>query len=138
VVVERFTDLLPFPRNLLAPLLRGGGIATLPPDPRFMRYGDFIRAAVDARSPERAPPGPLELADEVVEPDALLKKVMGAAAPAPGRERWLIAASLAEIDVLAQALRALHAGADLVLSPRLDRRTLDKVARQAGTVREIR
>ena len=137
VVVERFTDLLAFPRNLLAPLLRGGGIATLPPDPRFLRYMDFIQASRKQALPQPAEPAALELLQEAVEPEILLQKVLAAAGPSQPGMRWLVAASLAESDPLATTLCGLHGGADLVLSPRLDRKSLNKVGTQAGTDKEI-
>ena len=136
VVIERFTDLLPFPRNLLAPLLRGGGIATLPPDPRFIRYGDFVRGAQEQRR-EASARGSLEFMQETVNPGALQQQVTAAPGPVRSGERWLVGRSLAEPTVLARCLSGLHGGANLVLSPRLDRRSLDRIARQAGTDREI-
>lgn len=137
VVVERFTDLLPFPRNLLAPLLRGGGIATLPPDPRFFRYMDFIQAGRKQSAPRSAEAAALELLQGTVEPQALLQAVAAAAAPQRSGQRWLLAAPLAEPDALAATLCGLHAGAELVFSPRLDRKSLRKVGTQAGIDREI-
>lgn len=130
VVVGRFTDLLPFPRNLLAPLLRGGGLATLPPDPRFLSYRSLLVAGPPP--PVAAEPPPLELPDGPLPLPELLRRVAGVEPPpAPGR-RWLVAAPLAEAATLAAVLRGLHAGAELLLSPRLDAAALGKLERQTA------
>lgn len=139
VVVGRFTDLLPFPRNLLAPLLRGGGLATLPPDPRFLPYRALLAAsslpAPRLIEPPTLEPGPLELPAGAMPQAELLRRIAGAV-PTPGR-RWLVAAPLAEAETLARVLRGLHEGAELLLSPRLDAAALDKLARQAAVAGRI-
>jgi len=137
VVVERFTDLLPFPRNLLAPLLRGGAIATLPPEPRFLRYGDFVRSTGKMAPLPSSTPQSVTLLEGSVEPGTLLRKVVCAAGPKRPKERWLVAAPLGKAATLARVLRGLYDGAELVLSPRLDRRSLTKLGRQAAIDVEI-
>lgn len=138
VAVGRFTDLLPFPRNLLLPLLRGGGLAALPPDPRFLPYRALLGAAASTppEDADRVPP-PLELPGGPLPLPELLRRVSEAEpAAAPGR-RWLVAAPLAREETLAAVLRALHDGAELLLSPRLDTPALDKLSRQAGVAGRI-
>ncbi|MDF2096843.1 AMP-binding protein [Aquibaculum arenosum] len=135
VAVDRLTDLLPFPRNLIAPLLRGGGLATLPPDPRFLRY-----AFLKKRQPfEGEPRGMTALEGLVMEWDAACLQTEIAAAAAPQRpdERWLLTAPLADARSFAAVLRGLEAGARVLLSPRLDRKSLTKIGQQAGSDREV-
>lgn len=137
LLVERFTDLLPFPRNLLAPLLRGGAIATLPPEARFLRYGDFIRGAEAKGGLSLGEFRPMQLLGGSLEVTALLQKISAAEVPQRFRERWLIAAPLSEPDILARTLRGIEAGAEVILSPRLDRKSLAKITRQTGADREV-
>lgn len=135
VAVERFTDLLPFPRNLIAPLLRGGGLATLPPDARFLRYASLKRHEPLG---ERAS-GLLVLEGLVREWSAGELVRARRATPTAKRqgERWLLTEPLSDARRLAAVLRGLETGARVLLSPRLDRKSLAKVAEQAASEREI-
>lgn len=132
VVVGRFTDLLPFPRNLLAPLLRGGGLATLPPEPRFRAYADLC-AGGTARVPVKSTDPPaVELSEGTLEAADLLRPLSesGKAKPWP-EERLLVAASLTHGKALSCALYAFYEGSELLLSPRLDEASLERLAKQA-------
>lgn len=144
VRVARFAPELPFPRNLLFPLLRGGGLANLPDDPRFARLEALAGAAGQAAEPAPDPAsawggallcggravGQVELAADA----ALATAQARAGGPAP---RWLLTASLAEPRALAALFGALAAPATLLLSPRLDAKSLDKLAKQSGATRRV-
>ncbi len=135
VAVDRLTDLLPFPRNLIAPLLRGGGLATLPPDPRFLRYASLRKR----ESFGGAVHGMTALEGLMTEWDAarLGTEIAAAAVPKRQDERWLLTAPLADARSFAAVLRGLEAGARVLLSPRLDRKSLAKIGQQAASEREI-
>jgi len=137
VAVGRFTDLLPFPRNLLLPLLRGGGLAALPPDPRFLPYRSLLAASLPPREDSAGAVPPLELPEGPLPLPALLRRVTEIEPAAAPGGRWLVASPLAREDTLAAVLRALHDGGELLLSPRLDAAALDKLQRQAGVAGRI-
>jgi acyl-CoA synthetase (AMP-forming)/AMP-acid ligase II len=126
VLVDKMAELLPFPRNLLAPLMRGGEIAPLPRDPRIGALPRLL-----AKEAERA--GTLDQGDRgaildrtgTPRPDAQL----GAAADAlldlaGGAGRWLLAQHLDGARALTALLAPLAAGREVVLLPRLDPRTV--------------
>lgn len=80
---------------------------------------------------------PMQLLGGSLEVTALLQKISAAEVPQRFRERWLIAAPLSEPDILARTLRGIEAGAEVILSPRLDRKSLAKITRQTGADREV-
>jgi acyl-CoA synthetase (AMP-forming)/AMP-acid ligase II len=136
VRVARFAPELPFPRNLLFPLLRGGGLANLPQDPRFARLEGLQGAAPDPDAAWSGPlltqAGPLAQASVLADADALQAQAGGETEP-----RWLLGAPLATAEGLAALFAALTAPATLLLSPRLDGRSLDKLARQGRPTRRL-
>jgi hypothetical protein len=132
VLVDKMAELLPFPRNLLAPLMRGGEIAPLPRDPRIGALPRLL-----AKEGER--PGTLNQGDRAAvvdrtgtpQPDA----VLGAAAEsllalAGGAGRWLLAQHLDGARAVTALLAPLAAGREVVLLPRLDTRTVAAAIRQ--------
>jgi non-ribosomal peptide synthetase component F len=135
VAVGRFADLLPFPRNLLLPLLRGGGLANLPPDPRFFRLSDFERGA--ASEPARRS-GEIFLPSSETPLDAAeLSRLSAKILPARPGERWLLAGPLSNPAALAATYAGLARGAEVVLSPRLDEASLDALSRRVRIGRRV-
>ncbi len=134
VRVARFAPQLPFPRNLLFPLLRGGGLANLPDAPRFARLERLQGPAPDPAAawsgPLLLPGGPVAQAPLAAEAGLLTTQA------APG-ERWLLAAPLASRNGLSALFAALAGEVTLLLSPRLDARSLDKLERQSAATRRI-
>jgi acyl-CoA synthetase (AMP-forming)/AMP-acid ligase II len=128
VVVGRYADLLPFSKGALLPLLRGTGLATMPRDPRFLSYRRLLRGAGEAAVPSARArivfeAGELGLAE-------LVERALAEPPPEPGA-RWLIAQPLSEPEAWVTLLAGLGGGATVLLSPRLDRATLDKLAQRA-------
>ncbi len=136
VRIARFAAELPFPRNLLFPLLRGGGLANLPDDPRFARLESLQGPAPD---PAGAWSGPLltaagPVAQAAVWADAALLKAQAGEEASP---RWLLTAPLGTPQGLAALFAVLSQPAALLLSPRLDARSLDKLAVQGRATRRL-
>jgi acyl-CoA synthetase (AMP-forming)/AMP-acid ligase II len=134
VRVARFAPELPFPRNLLFPLLRGGGLANLPDDPRFARLEAL---AGDVPDPPQAWAGPILTPAGPLAQERLAEAVAAEAARATPDERWSIAAPLADPAALAGLLGGLAGGARVLLSPRLDAKSLAKLDAQAAATRRI-
>ena len=134
VLVDKMAELLPFPRNLLAPLLRGGELATLPRHPRAGALPRLLQAegerpgtldAGDAAGMLRADGSRAGAADLTAAVDALLDL-------AGGGGRWLIARHLEDAWALTALLAPLTAGREVVLLPRLDARTVATALDQAA------
>ena len=131
VRVARFAAELPFPRNLLFPLLRGGGLASLPDDPRFARLDDGIVTAPSAfPDPDLIWSGPLTLPGGETSQTDLAADSADLKAQARAGQRWLLGVPLASRTGLVALIAALEAGQTLVTTPRLDQRSLDKLERQ--------
>ncbi len=124
--VARFATELPFPRNLLFPLLRGGGLANLPNDPRFAR---LETAPATSPDPDRTWSGPLVLPTGEIQQAELVADSSSLRAQAGLEERWLLATPLASRTGLTALFAALQAGPTLVMTPRLDRQSLEKIER---------
>ena len=130
VLVDKMAELLPFPRNLMAPLMRGGELAPIPRRPDTSALPRLLAA-------ESARPGTLDSgADAVVvgadgrahddgdlvdAADALLETAGGAG-------RWLLAHHIDDAWALTALLAPLGAGREVVLLPRLDPRTVAAAA----------
>lgn len=134
VRIARFAAELPFPRNLLFPLLRGGGLANLPDDPRFKRI-ETLEATPPGSSD--AWQGPLIMPQGEVTQSDLAADIALLRAQATKEDRWLLTAPLASQAGLTALFAALEASSTLLLSPRLDRRSLDKLERQGRVTRRI-
>lgn len=134
VLVEKMAELLPFPRNLLAPLLRGGELATLPRHPRAGALPRLLQA-------EGERPGTLDAFDAAgalradgsrADAEALTAAVDRLLDLAGGAGRWLIAQHPEDAWALAALLAPLTAGRAVVLLPRLDARTVATALDQAA------
>lgn len=113
VLVARMTDGLPFPRNILLPLLRGAGLATVPVEARFIRLSKLAECAPLAPS-----------ASEV-----RLSALAGAIAPdLPEAGAVLFARMTICAEDLAAMLAVLGRGLTLVLAPRFDEKGLAALA----------
>lgn len=135
VAVGRFADLLPFPRNLLLPLLRGGGLANLPPDPRFFRLSESREGAA---SNSAWGSGEIFQAFSEIPLDAAeLSRLSAKIPPALPGERWLLGAPLSDPAALAATYAGLAGGAEVVLSPRLDEASLDALRRRTRIDRRV-
>lgn len=138
VRVARFAVELPFPRNLLFPLLRGGGLANLPDDPRFSRLNEGI-AAVPAGFSEAnlTWSGPLTLPSGETSQEDLAAGSAQLKAETKAKERWLLTVPFASRTGLISLLAALETGQTLVVTPRLDQGSLDKLERTGRIDRRI-
>lgn len=134
VLVDKMAELLPFPRNLLAPLLRGGELATLPRHPRTSALPRLLQA-------EGERPGTLDASAEAgvlradgsrADAQALAEAVDRLLELAGGAGRWLIAQHPADAWAVGALLAPLTAGREVVLLPRLDARTLATALDQAA------
>jgi long-chain acyl-CoA synthetase len=134
VLVDKMAELLPFPRNLLAPLLRGGELATLPRHPRTSALPRLLQAegerpgtldASDAAGVLRADGSRADAAALTAAVDRLLDLAGGAG-------RWLIAQHPEDAWALTALLAPLTAGREVVLLPRLDARTVATALDQAA------
>lgn len=124
VVVDKMAELLPFPRNLLMPLLRGGEIAALPRDPRAAALPTLM-ARTPEPAPETRPAACIREADTGVwTGEALSGAVTELLHLAGGGRRWLFAHALDGAWPLAALLAPLSAGRESIVLPRLDARTL--------------
>ena len=133
VLVDKMAELLPFPRNLLAPLLRGGELATLPRHPRTGALPRLLQA-------EGERPGTLDASDSAgilradasrADADQLAAAVDGLLEMAGGAGRWLVAQHPEDAWALTALLAPLTAGREVVLLPRLDARTVATALEQA-------
>ena len=134
VRIARFAAELPFPRNLLFPLLRGGGLANVPDDPRFGRI-ETLEAVPSG--PSDAWQGPLMMPQGEVSQSDLAADIALLKAQATAEDRWLLATPLASPAGLTALFAALDAGSALLLNPRLDPPSLDKLERQGRVTRRI-
>jgi long-chain acyl-CoA synthetase len=134
VLVDKMAELLPFPRNLLAPLLRGGELATLPRHPRIGALPRLLQA-------EGERPGTLDASHAAgvlradgsrADADALSAAVDRLLDLAGGAGRWLIAQHPQDAWALTALLAPLTAGREVVLLPRLDARTVATALDQAA------
>nr|WP_242480711.1 AMP-binding protein [Rhodovibrio sodomensis] len=126
VLVDKMAELLPFPRNLMAPLLRGGELATLPRHPRTGALPRLLQAegerpgTLDAS----ASAGVLRADGSRADADQLADAVDRLLDLAGGAGRWLIAQHPEDAWALSALLTPLTAGREVVLLPRLDARTV--------------
>ncbi|MEX0923541.1 MAG: AMP-binding protein [Rhodovibrionaceae bacterium] len=126
VLVARMAAMLPFPRNILTPLLRGSGLAAIPPLPRFHDLQKYAKAKTEAA--ETAPSAKLRLPEGEVSLATLLAMARGQGLPA----RWILGAPLAESRALILLLASLRQGRLALLTPRLDAASLTRLARKCG------
>lgn len=120
VLVEKMAELLPFPRNLLMPLLRGGEIAAVPRHPRVAALARLLRAAPAMAGAAGAPAALLGQGERRIEESHLLQAVQPLVAHAGGARRWLLAHHLDGAWALAALLAPLTAGREVVVLPRVD------------------
>lgn len=126
VLVVRMAAMLPFPRNVLTPLLRGSGLAAIPPLPRFH---DLRRlAGKRVRKADATPAARLNLPEGEISLATLLAMARSRGLP----ERWILGSPLAESEALILLLASLRQGKLATLTPRLDAATLDRLARKNG------
>ena len=124
VVVARMTDPLGAVQRAIFPLLPGAGLARVPEIESYidLRETPFPKgAALQAPSPD---PGDLIFNGR--------RTALQAVTP---MDPWLMDTPLADPDALDQLFANLAAGAVTVLSPRLDEKSLTRVAKQAGMLR---
>lgn len=124
VLVEKMAELLPFPRNLLMPLMRGGEIAAVPRDPRLAALPRLLRGGSAMPSGGDQGCALLDLRHRRVDEPAILAAIESLSALAGGARRWLLAHHLDDAWPLAATLGALASGRELVMLPRLDPRTV--------------
>jgi long-chain acyl-CoA synthetase len=126
VLVDKMAELLPFPRNLLAPMLRGGELATLPRHPRtgalprLLQAEDERPGTLDAG----ATGGLLTAAGETLDAERLAAEADQLLETVGGAGRWLIAHHPDDAWALTALLAPLAAGREVLLLPRLDARTV--------------
>lgn len=133
VVVARMADQLSRLKRLVAPWLRAGGTLRTWPDARFHLWPALL-----------APPGPRPAlpaetpALQTSDGRLLSRAALAALAAKGGEEPGLLALPLAEPTALAALLGSLSGSAGpLLLSPRLDARSLSKIAKATGVRRTI-
>ncbi len=134
VLVDKMAELLPFPRNLLAPLLRGGELATLPRHPRASALPRLLQAEGDRPGTLDASDGAGVLRADGSRADAgeLTHAVDRLLEMAGGGGRWLVAQHPEDAWALGALLAPLTAGREVVLLPRLDARTVSTALDQAA------
>lgn len=132
VLIDKMAELLPFPRNLLAPLMRGGEIAPTPRHPG-------ISALPKQLSAEAARANTLDLSSDGVLLDANAEPIgepqLTQAADrllqiAGGAGRWLLAHQIDSPWAITSLLTPLSAGREALLLPRLDARTVATAIQQ--------
>jgi len=124
VLLARMADQLAWSKRLFSPWLRAGGVVGAAADPRLRPWAALLHqppppsgdTAQDDTAPALLLPG-----------GRLLSRGEVAALAAPGGGRRLLALPLAEEAAIAALLRA----GETVLTPRLDARSLAKVAKAA-------
>lgn len=122
VLLARIGDQLSWPKRWLSPWLRAGGVVTAAADPRLRPWPALLGAAQPAADLAGEAPALLLPDGERLTRDALV------ALARPGEAGCrLLALPLAD----PAALAALLSAGELVLSPRLDARSLAKVAKAA-------
>lgn len=126
VLVVRLAAMLPFPRNVLTPLLRGSGLAQLPELPNFHDLRSVKPAAPAAA--EALPSTHLHLPEGALSLATLLAMARGRRLP----ERWILGAPLAKSTALILLLASLRQGKLATLTPRLDAPSLEKLAKKNG------
>jgi len=111
-------------KRLIAPFLRGGGVA--------VRAVEGSRDWDSLKQSHASPPPPaclsLALSDAAILDEPAL---LDLAKASPGQGKILLAAAMAEPRVLGTFLAAWRDGGEIVLSPRLDRKALQRVAKAA-------
>ena len=122
VVVARMTDPLGAVQRAIFPLLPGAGLARVP---EIESYID-LRETPFPKAP--APP-------QAGEGDLLFNGRRTSLQAVTPMDPWLMNTPLADPDALDQLFANLAAGAVTVLSPRLDEKSLTRVAKQAGMLR---
>lgn len=127
ILVARLAAMLPFPRNVLTPLLRGSGLAAIPPLPRFHDLRNF--ASAESAAPADQPSDKLHLPDGEVSLATLLAMARGKGLP----QRWILGAPLPDSQALILLLASLRQGKLAMLTPRLDRATLARIAKKHRT-----
>ena len=134
VLVDKMAELLPFPRNLLAPLLRGGELATLPRHPRTGALPRLLQAEGERPGTLDASRsgGMLRADGSRADADQLAAAVDGLLEMAGGAGRWLVAQHPEDAWALTALLAPLTAGREIVLLPRLDARTVATALDQAA------
>ncbi|WP_027287220.1 AMP-binding protein [Rhodovibrio salinarum] len=134
VLVDKMAELLPFPRNLLAPLLRGGELATLPRHPRTSALPDLLKAETErpAALDASAQAGVLRADGSHADARALSEAIERLLELVGGAGRWLIAQHPEDAWATAALLAPLTAGREVVLLPRLDARTVATALDQAA------
>jgi len=127
VAVARLAPQLSPLKRLLSPWLRAGGAVRPAYDRRMVAWESLVGTGA---APPMASDAPALLLAE----GAPLRRVdlAGLAAP-PNGERRLLGRPLADATAIGALLASLAGGGTLVLSPRLDPRSLAKVAKAAGT-----
>jgi acyl-CoA synthetase (AMP-forming)/AMP-acid ligase II len=124
VLVEKMADLLPFPRNLLMPLMRGGEIAAVPRDPRLAALPRLLQKDAGGVVQARPSGALLDTESRTIGEEAVLDAVGALTDLAGGARRWLLAHHLDDAWPLAAMLTPLTAGRELIMLPRLDARTV--------------
>jgi long-chain acyl-CoA synthetase len=134
VLVDKMAELLPFPRNLMAPLLRGGELATLPRHPRTGALPRLLQAEGERPGTlDASRSGGILRADgSRADADQLAAAVDGLLEMAGGAGRWLVAQHPEDAWALTALLAPLTAGREVVLLPRLDARTVATALDQAA------
>lgn len=129
LIVARMADQLSWTKRLFSPWLRAGGVVRPPPRDDLVAWEALAGPrALDRLLPDEAPA--LELPD-----GTLLSRGELAALAAGGAtaERRLLGLPLARMAAMRALMEAFSGGGALVLSPRLDERSLKKVEKAART-----
>ena len=125
VLVEKMSELLPFPRNILMPMMRGGEIASIPRNDRTAPLPKVLRAAAVGREWPRVAGASVRAAGGPASSEAaVLRGVDALLRIAGGAKRWMLVHHLDAPWAMTALMAPLTAGRDLVLMPRLDRRTV--------------
>lgn len=133
VVVARMADQLSRLKRLVAPWLRAGGTVRDWPDARFRAWPALLAAPRPAASSAAEAPA-LQLPNG----EQLTRAAVAALLPGGDSETALLALPLAHHGALAALLGALARPAGpLLLSPRLDSRSLAKIAKATGVTHRI-
>lgn len=125
VLVLRTAAMLPFPRNVLTPLLRGSGLARVP---ELENFHDLRGIKGEAAGAETVPSTHLHLPEGSLSLATLLAMARGRRLP----HRWILGAPLAKSEALILLLASLRQGKLATLTPRLDRGSLEKLAKKNG------
>lgn len=125
VLVEKMSELLPFPRNLLMPMMRGGEIASIPRNDRTAALPGILKTASVERDWPETPPASLRAAGGASYAEAaVLAAIDALLAIAGGAGRWMLAHHLESPWAMAALAAPLTAGREAIVLPRLDRVTV--------------